>query len=237
MLDNPSHGGGSSLGLSQVEQKVRGEEGMRKRFRTAGLSVAVMAVLALAGCSNSPDASSTEVSSSTSPSTSVAPEPSTTVAEPTTTAASAGGSTTTVVPSTTASRSTTTARATTTTAAPAPTAPLFRVKTVTAVSQYPDGCSTNAESHTFTATLSFRAGHPSGEVTYHWERSDSATGPNQTVAVAAGELSKTVSTTWYLGGPSLPDGNYWEKLVVTSPNSISSGQATIHLYATACFVN
>ena len=114
---------------------------------------------------------------------------------------------------------------------------MFRVTSVSAASEYLEGCSTFAETHTFTATLRFRAGHPSGEVTYHWERSDGATGPDATVAIAAGVLSKSVSIDWYFGGPSLPDGYYWEKLVVTSPNSISSGKATIHLYAGGCLAN
>jgi len=114
---------------------------------------------------------------------------------------------------------------------------MLRVTAVTASSEHSEGCSTTAETRSFTARLNFNVGHPAGTVKYRWERSDGASGPTKTAPVPVGPTSLDISTTWNLGGPSLPDGDYWEKVVVFEPNSTSSGKATISLSAMICYAN
>ena len=78
---------------------------------------------------------------------------------------------------------------------------------------------------TFTGIINVPAGSPGGTVSYTWLRSDSATGPTETVSFNAGVTSQTVTTTWQLGS-SLGNGTtFWEALQVTAPNSVTSAHA------------
>jgi Tol biopolymer transport system component len=75
-----------------------------------------------------------------------------------------------------------------------------------------------SDKFTFTGQITSNA---AGTVTYRWERSDGAHGPDQTINFG-GPGSQTVTTQWQLGA----GGTFWEKVHVTSPNDISSNQAT-----------
>lgn len=113
----------------------------------------------------------------------------------------------------------------------------MKVTAAHAFSEYADGCSTDFSTHNFTARLNFNPGHAAGTVSYHWTRSDGAPGPTQTASIAVGTSLLNLSETWSLGGPGLPEGDYWERVVVTSPNNIVSSKGTIHLSPTICFAN
>ncbi len=90
-------------------------------------------------------------------------------------------------------------------------------------------CSNSEQVFTFTATITVSP-NSGGVVTYNWVRSDGATHAPYTVTVPAGSTSVSVSTTWTVGA-GIPNGNYWEQVQTTSPNSVSSNQAT---FAMAC---
>jgi hypothetical protein len=77
----------------------------------------------------------------------------------------------------------------------------------------------------FSATITIRPGSSGGNITYTWERSDGATMAPITISIPASQTMDTVTNTWTFS-KGVPDGTYWEKVVVTSPNSISSNQAT-----------
>ena len=63
-----------------------------------------------------------------------------------------------------------------------------------------------------------------GTVRYTFTRSDGATAPEQTLAFTAAG-SKDVSTTWTLGGSSLPTYSGWEAIKIVSPNPMESSKA------------
>ena len=68
---------------------------------------------------------------------------------------------------------------------------------------------------------------PGGTITYHWVRSDGATGPDQTLTVPAGASSVPVhdGESW----TTTTCGSHWEQLIITAPNSVLSNQATFTL--------
>lgn len=194
-------------------------------------------VIAVSACGkgSGSGAGSTQPSSSAGPTAGAT----STAAPPTSAAAS---TTMTPSPSTTARVSSTaspSSSAATTTAAASTTTgrPPLRVTAANAFSEYADGCSTNFTTHNFSARLNFNPGHAAGTVSYHWTRSDGAPGPTQTASIAVGTSLLNLSESWSLGGAGLPEGDYWERVVVTSPNNIVSNKAIIHLSPTICFAN
>jgi len=80
---------------------------------------------------------------------------------------------------------------------------------------------------TFTFTATIPGNGTGGMVTYHWLRSDGATSGSVSVTLAPGATSATVKTTWTLGS-TVPRGTYWEQLVITAPNQLTSNQATFN---------
>ena len=79
---------------------------------------------------------------------------------------------------------------------------------------------------TFSATFSVPARTSGGTVTYHWFRSDGATGTTQTVGFSPGATTRTVTTTWDLGSVRGNGSPFWEAVQVTAPNSTTSTHAT-----------
>lgn len=63
-----------------------------------------------------------------------------------------------------------------------------------------------------------------GRIQYKFIRSDGATAPVQTLDFAQ-PGSKPVSTTWMLGGPSLPSYEGWEAIQVVYPLQVQSNKA------------
>lgn len=63
-----------------------------------------------------------------------------------------------------------------------------------------------------------------GRIQYKFIRSDGATAPVQTIEFAQGG-SKPVSTTWTLGGASLPTYEGWEAIQVVYPQQVQSNKA------------
>ena len=64
-----------------------------------------------------------------------------------------------------------------------------------------------------------------GRVQYKFIRSDNANAPVQTL-VFEQPGRKAVSTTWQLGGPSLPQYTGWEAIQIVYPQQVSSNKAT-----------
>ncbi len=67
-----------------------------------------------------------------------------------------------------------------------------------------------------------------GTVRYTFTRSDGATAPAQSLTFDA-PGSKPVSTTWTLGGASLPTFSGWEAIKILSPNPMESNKATFRV--------
>lgn len=63
-----------------------------------------------------------------------------------------------------------------------------------------------------------------GTVTYRWERSDGATGPDETVDFG-GAGTQEVYTTWTLSA----EGTHWQRLHILAPNDTTSGNAEFTL--------
>jgi serine/threonine protein kinase len=124
---------------------------------------------------------------------------------------------------------------------PKPTAtatpvPVFKVTGINATvspGNWNYSCSNTSASQVFTfnATIFLNGGTSGGTVTYHWIRSDGATSGSTSVNVSASTTSITVSTTWMLFS-GVPNGSYWEQVIVTSPNSISSNKPTFTVSCT-----
>ncbi|KXK52113.1 MAG: hypothetical protein IPM61_06995 [Chlorobi bacterium] len=72
------------------------------------------------------------------------------------------------------------------------------------------------------------AANGQGTVKYQFIRSDGGVGAVQTL-VFTGPGSKPVSTTWTLGGPSLPEFAGWEAIKILSPNPMESNHADFKL--------
>jgi hypothetical protein len=66
-------------------------------------------------------------------------------------------------------------------------------------------------------------------VQYKFLRSDGATDTNLKSLVFEGPGTKSVSTTWTLGGASLPDYEGWEAIQVTAPLSAESNKASFKM--------
>lgn len=116
----------------------------------------------------------------------------------------------------------------------------FAVTGVTADADHTSVCSNVTTTVHFTGHITANA---AGTVHYRWIASDGGTLPEETVTFTAAG-SKTVTTDWTLGGGgvtklpwmlrpfvsvvhAITNGTqYWEKVVISSPNSISSNQAT-----------
>ncbi len=78
---------------------------------------------------------------------------------------------------------------------------------------------------TFTGIINVPAGSPGGAISYTWLRSDSATGPTETISFKAGVTTQMVTTTWRLGSTWGDGTTFWEALQVTAPNSVTSAHA------------
>jgi hypothetical protein len=68
-------------------------------------------------------------------------------------------------------------------------------------------------------------------VQYRFIRSDNASGPVQTLHFAS-KSRQEVTTTWQLGGPSLPAYSGWEAIEVISPINVKSNQAAFKVSCT-----
>jgi hypothetical protein len=95
---------------------------------------------------------------------------------------------------------------------------------------------------TFTAHILVPAGTAGGTVKYRWYRSDGASSSSdQTVTFAAGETSKTVTTTWQLGAIWGNGSPFWEQAKATVPNVWYSPHGTFsfncHFSVTSVSVN
>ncbi|MBZ5665271.1 MAG: hypothetical protein LAO30_11770 [Acidobacteriia bacterium] len=66
-------------------------------------------------------------------------------------------------------------------------------------------------------------------VTYIFTRSDGAIDSNPKTLTFTGAGSKTVSTTWTLGGDGLPHYAGWEAIKITQPSVVTSNQANFEL--------
>lgn len=127
---------------------------------------------------------------------------------------------TATTPKTNAPTPTTMPTTATTVTIPAPT---FRVSSVVAsVSplQGPIPCNKQTSfEFTFSGTITATS---AGTVQYTWVQSDGGGSSGTLTFGSAG--SQQVTTSWTIYGPTLVAG--WSKVVITSPNSISSNQAT-----------
>jgi len=99
--------------------------------------------------------------------------------------------------------------------------PTFHVTGIT-ISVSPNtftGACSSTMVFTFTANILVPAGTPGGTVKYRWYRSDGASSSSdQTVAFAAGETSKAVTTTWSLGAMWGNGSTFWEQVKASDPN-------------------
>jgi len=86
-------------------------------------------------------------------------------------------------------------------------------------------CGQSGVTFNFSATITLSPNSTGGNITYSWVRSDGATMAPITISVPAGQTHVTVFNTWTLG-QGAPAGSYWEQVVVTGPNSITSNKAT-----------
>jgi serine/threonine protein kinase len=103
----------------------------------------------------------------------------------------------------------------------------FKVTSINAsVSPTTYDCSQSTVAFNFSATITLSPGPNGGDITYTWERSDGTPIASQTTSVPAGQTTVTVTDTWNLGVSDSSGPSYWEQVVVTGPNSITSNQAT-----------
>jgi len=86
-------------------------------------------------------------------------------------------------------------------------------------------CGQSVMTFNFSATITLSPNSKGGNITYTWVRSDGGTMAPITISVPAGQTKVTVFNTWTLG-KGAPLGSYWEQVVVTAPNSITSNKAT-----------
>lgn len=85
-------------------------------------------------------------------------------------------------------------------------------------------CLQSSETFTFSGSITLHPAPGTNSVTYHWARTDGATGSDTTANVAAGASSIPVSTTWTItSGTSI--GDYGEKVVITKVNGTTLGSA------------
>jgi hypothetical protein len=79
---------------------------------------------------------------------------------------------------------------------------------------------------TFSGRISAAGG--AGTVTYKWLRNDGASAPVETISFS-GPGSKDISTSWYLGGPGLPNYDGWQALQILDPQERTSERATFRV--------
>jgi hypothetical protein len=107
----------------------------------------------------------------------------------------------------------------------------FAVNGIT-ISVSPDAFSGSCSStmvFTFTAHILVPAGTAGGTVKYRWFRNDGgSSSSDQSVVFAAGETSKTVTTTWSLGAMWGDGSTNWEQVKTSVPNVWSSPHANFH---------
>lgn len=84
-------------------------------------------------------------------------------------------------------------------------------------------CTASTEAFTFTATVTLSPG-AGGTVTAAWLRSDGTLSAPNTVTVAPGVVSLSLTDTWQIPRPK---ASPWEQLSITSPNQFTSAQAII----------
>jgi len=101
-----------------------------------------------------------------------------------------------------------------------PTTAPFTVTGITAAVA-PTSSNTCPTTFNFSATITANA---AGEVTYKWERSDSASPPTESVTFTAAE-SKVVTSTWSIGAA----GTHWKRVHILTPNDTLSNQASFTL--------
>ncbi len=87
------------------------------------------------------------------------------------------------------------------------------------------GCHAVTQTFTFSATVNVSPGPSNAMLTYAWKRSDGTSGTTTTGIVPQSTTTVTLSDSWNLTAP-ITTGTYWEELAVTTPNGITSNQAT-----------
>lgn len=89
-------------------------------------------------------------------------------------------------------------------------------------------CSASQVTFTFTATVHLSGGPGTVKFGYHWLRSDGATSTASVYIASEDQNSVTFTETWTLYN-SVPNGTYWEQLVVTSADagSVTSNRANV----------
>ncbi|HEY7123393.1 MAG TPA: hypothetical protein VH540_05540, partial [Ktedonobacterales bacterium] len=124
------------------------------------------------------------------------------------------------------------------TATPTATAvPVFKVTGINATASpgswnYSCSDATASQLFTFNATISVNAGPTGRTVTYHWTRSDGASSPPVTVPVPTSSTSIAVTPDTWMLFSGVPNGTFWEAVVVTAPNNITSNKATFTISCT-----
>jgi serine/threonine protein kinase len=112
---------------------------------------------------------------------------------------------------------------------PTPTAtPIFKVTSISATvspNNWASPCGAS-QLFTFNATIHVNTAPGDRNVTYYWTRSDGASSPPITVMVPASDTSVVVTPDTWMLFSGVPNGTYWERVVITTPNSISSNKAT-----------
>jgi serine/threonine protein kinase len=141
------------------------------------------------------------------------------------------GPTATSAPTDTATATLTPSPSPTDTATATPTAtpiPAFKVTGINATvspGSWNTPCGAS-QTFTFNATINVNAGPNNRSVTYYWTRSDGASSPPVTVNVPASSTSIAATTDMWNLFLGVPNGTYWEEVVVTAPNTITSNKAT-----------
>jgi hypothetical protein len=102
-----------------------------------------------------------------------------------------------------------------------PTLPPFAVTNVTASVSPTSNTNCPQENYTFTGNITVMG---TGNVIYHWERSDGVVGPDQVLTFLVPGTQPANPDVWTFGDEGFV-GNGWARLVVTSPNASSSPQA------------
>lgn len=105
-----------------------------------------------------------------------------------------------------------------------PTLPPFAVTNATA-NVSPTSSTTCPETFTFNGTLTANG---AGNVTYQWIRSDGASSPPAALTFLTAGTQNVLPETWTLGTPGF-NFTGWEKILVLSPNSVTSPEANFTL--------
>lgn len=116
-------------------------------------------------------------------------------------------------------------RTPTPTQTPTPTPVTFSVTGVTAAvspTSYSGACPKKFD---FTANITTNA---AGTVKYKWTRNDGGSGSEQTLVFASAGTQAASPDDWTLGGPGFSYSG-WEKIMITTPNTTESNQASFTL--------